>query len=65
MGGTNAQEPTVTRQLAVVLMSTVVIVGIIFVVKPRAAITDQASTIDITGLTQAAKVLPVEQFPGF
>ena len=55
-----------TRQLAVVLMSAVVVLGIVIVVKPRAAaVTEQASLIDITGLTKTAKAMPAEQWPGY
>jgi len=56
----------VTRQLAVVLMSAAVVLGIVIVVKPRApAVAEQASMIDISGLTKMAKALPVEHWPGF
>jgi hypothetical protein len=56
----------VTRQLAVVLMSAVVVLGIVIVVKPRAAaVTEHASMIDIASLTKTAKALPAEQWPGY
>jgi hypothetical protein len=55
----------VIKKLALLLTSAVVILGIVFIVTPRAAVTDQSSMIDITGLTKAAKNLPVEQYPGY
>ena len=54
-----------TKQLSIVLTSAFLVLGAMFVVKPGAAVPDQASGMDIAGLTAAAKDLPVQQFPAF
>jgi hypothetical protein len=60
-----AWEGNVTRQLSIVLTSAFLVLGAMFVVKPGAAIPDQASGMDIAGLTAAATDLPVQQYPAF
>lgn len=53
-----------TRQIAALLTLAVVVLGGIFMVTPKAAVTtSQASAIDIPALTKAAKNLPEQQYP--
>jgi len=61
----STEEGRVNKQLSVLLTSAFLVLGVIFVVKPGAAISDQGATMDIAGLTAAATNLPAEQYPGF
>ena len=53
-----------TRQIAALAALAVVVLGGIFIVAPKAAVThNQASMMDIPALTKAAKDLPEQQYP--
>ena len=53
-----------TRQIAALVALAVVVLGGIFIVAPKAAVTpNQASMVDIPALTKAAKNLPEQQYP--
>jgi hypothetical protein len=51
--------------LSIFLTAVLLTAGVMFVVKPGAAIPDAAATIDIAALTRAAQDLPAQQYPGF
>jgi hypothetical protein len=53
------------RSVLFLLASGFMVLGVIFVVKPRAAVPDEVSTIDIAALTAVSKNLPAQQWPGF
>ena len=53
------------KQLSIVLASALLVIGAMYVVEPRAAIPDQATAMDVAGLTAAATDLPVQQYPAF
>ena len=55
-----------TRPIAALLALAVVVLGGIFMGAPNAAITtNQASKMDIPGLSKAAKNLPEQHYPAF
>jgi hypothetical protein len=59
-----AEELEMTRQIAALVALAVVVLGGIFIVAPKAAVTpNQASMVDIPALTKAAKNLPEQQYP--